>query len=62
MELFSYIDPGTGSVIAQALIGVAVGAGVLIKTYWSKIKALFGGKSSKTSEDLRSGNSKEDVK
>lgn len=56
MELLAYIDPGTGSVIIQALIGVAVGAGVLIKTYWSKIKALFGGKSAKASEDLRSGN------
>jgi hypothetical protein len=55
MEFFSYIDPGTGSVIAQALIGVAVGAGVLIKTYWSKIKAMFGGKSNETSKDLRSG-------
>lgn len=53
---FSYIDPGTGSVIIQALIGVAVGAGVLIKTYWSKIKALLGSKASKTNEDLRSGN------
>lgn len=60
MEFFSYIDPGTGSVIAQALIGVAVGAGVLIKTYWSKIKAFFG-KSSKTNEDLRAGKSKDDA-
>lgn len=60
--LFGYLDPGTGSVIAQALIGVAVGAGVLIKAYWSKIKALFGGKSSKTNQDLRSGNSKVDAK
>ena len=61
MELFSYIDPGTGSVIIQALIGVAVGAGVLIKTYWSKIKAMFGGKANKANEDLRSGNKDKDV-
>lgn len=61
MEIFGYLDPGTGSVIAQALIGIAVGAGVLVKTYWTKIKNFFGGKSnnSKVSKDLRDDQTKD---
>jgi len=57
--LFGYLDPGTGSVIAQALIGLAVGAGVLIKTYWSKIKSLFGRKNTESDKDLRGAKPKD---
>lgn len=59
MEFLAYIDPGTGSVIAQALIGAAVGIGVLVKTYWSKIKSLFG-KNKQKDADFRTKKSKED--
>ncbi|HLB66078.1 MAG TPA: hypothetical protein VJJ78_00570 [Candidatus Saccharimonadales bacterium] len=41
MNLFAYLDPGSGSLILQVIIGFVLGAGVLIKTYWSKIKGLF---------------------
>ena len=58
--MFGYLDPGTGSVIAQALIGVAVAGGVLVKTYWSKIRSFFGGKSDKADKDLRGGKPKND--
>lgn len=58
---FGYLDPGTGSVIIQALIGLAVGTGVVVKAYWSKIRAFFGGKSDKSSEDLRSGKKDKDA-
>lgn len=57
--MFAYLDPGTGSVIAQALIGVAVGVGVLAKTYWSKIRSFFGGKKTKTNKDLRANQTKD---
>lgn len=59
--MFAYIDPGTGSVIVQALIGLAVGVGVLAKTYWAKIRSFFGSKSQKDEQDLRSGKSKNDA-
>ena len=36
-----YIDPGTGSLIIQALIAGAVGALFLLKTYWLKVKVFF---------------------
>ena len=38
---YAYLDPGTGSIIAQMLIGTLVGAGLAIKIYWQKIKMKF---------------------
>ena len=38
---YAYLDPGTGSIIAQVIIGTLVGAGVAIKVYWQKIKMRF---------------------
>jgi hypothetical protein len=34
----AYIDPGTGSLVLQALIGVLVGAFVAIGLFWNRIK------------------------
>ncbi len=39
-----YLDPGSGSFLIQLLLAVALGAGVAIRMYWTKIKSLFGGK------------------
>jgi hypothetical protein len=36
-----YIDPGTGSVIVQAIIATVLFLGVFIKLFWSKIRLLF---------------------
>jgi len=33
-----YLDPGSGSIIIQALIGALVGVGITVKIYWWKIK------------------------
>ena len=41
-----YLDPGSGSIIIQALIGALVGVGITVKIYWWKIKE----KLSKTSK------------
>jgi hypothetical protein len=43
-----YLDPGSGSLIIQVLMAVLLGAGVAIKVYWRKIKALFGKKDAET--------------
>jgi len=34
----AYIDPGTGSLVLQAVIGVLVGAFVAIGLFWNRIK------------------------
>ena len=38
---FAYIDPGTGSIVIQAMIGALVGVGITLKIYWYKIKEKF---------------------
>ena len=38
----AYIDPGTGSYIIQLLVAGFLSSAYLIKTYWYKIKAMFG--------------------
>ncbi|MBC8298274.1 MAG: hypothetical protein H8E55_21105 [Pelagibacterales bacterium] len=46
---FAYIDPGTGSSIISLIVGFFVAIGVLVKTFWYKIKSFFGlSKSTKT--------------
>ncbi len=39
-----YLDPGSGSFLIQLLLAVILGAGVAVRLYWSKIKALFSKK------------------
>ena len=39
-KALAYIDPGTGSMMVQVLIGVLVGALFALKTFWKRI-AIF---------------------
>tara|TARA_Y100000816_G_C25923761_1_gene481706 strand:+ start:47 stop:235 length:189 start_codon:yes stop_codon:yes gene_type:complete len=53
---FAYLDPGTGSSILSLIVGFFVAIGVLIKTFWYKIKSFFSfSKSTKKDieEDLK---------
>ena len=38
---FAYIDPGTGSIIIQAILGFIAAAIATISFYWSKFKLLI---------------------
>ena len=46
-DAYAYIDPGSGSIIIQAIIGALVGVGITVKIYWYKIKEKFISKTSK---------------
>ncbi len=37
----AYLDPGTGSMIIQILLGGIAGAAVVLKLYWHKFKMMF---------------------
>ncbi len=37
----AYIDPGTGSMLLQLLLGGVAGALVILKLYWSRFRAWF---------------------
>ena len=46
-DVYAYLDPGTGSVIIQALIGVIAGVLITLKIYWYKLKEKFLDKTKK---------------
>ncbi len=39
--LLAYIDPGSGSFLFQATIGVALAAGMSVKVFWRRLKSRF---------------------
>jgi hypothetical protein len=43
-DAYAYIEPGTVTIIVQALIGAMVGVGITLKIYWYKIKEKFAKK------------------
>jgi hypothetical protein len=45
----AYLDPGTGSLILQAVIAALAGVAVAITSYWQRIRAFFR-RSSRDSE------------
>jgi hypothetical protein len=38
---YAYLDPGTGSIILQSIIGALLVGTYTIKLYWYKIKSFF---------------------
>jgi hypothetical protein len=52
----AYLDPGTGSMILQLLLGGIAGAMVILKLYWRRFVGLFRGNSS---EDTKSPSSQD---
>lgn len=38
---FAYLDPGTGSIIVQGVIGAIAGGLVVGRMYWAKVKSFF---------------------
>lgn len=43
----AYLDPGTGTMLFQALIAVLMGLGLTVKIYWEKIKNRLTGNKTK---------------
>ena len=44
----AYIDPGTGGMILQLLLGGIAGALVVVKLYWHKARSIFSRNSKST--------------
>ena len=42
-DAHAYLDPGTGTIIIQALIGILVGLGITLKIYWSRLREKISG-------------------
>ena len=39
--ILKYIDPGSGSIIFQAVIGGVMVVGMTVRMYWRKLRGLF---------------------
>lgn len=52
LSAMAYIDPGSGSAIMSAIVGFFVAIGLLIKTYWYKLKSFFTGKKTPEKKDI----------
>lgn len=41
-DKLAYLDPGSGSFLIQLLIAALLGAGIVLRASWGKIKGYFG--------------------
>ena len=51
----AYLDPGTGSLILSAIVGLLATIGLAIKTWWYKIKGLFRRGAPRSGDDGTTG-------
>ena len=47
----AYLDPGTGSMLLQVILGGVAAVAVAIKLYWHKLRAAFGAGRKEEPED-----------
>jgi hypothetical protein len=48
---FAYLDPGTGSMLLQVILGGIAAIGVALKLFWHKIRIALGMSRHAASED-----------
>jgi len=50
-DAVAYLDPGTGSMLLQIILGGIAAIGVAVKLYWHKLRAYFGMAKKEETED-----------
>ena len=51
-DAWAYLDPGTGSMMLQVILGGVAAVGVAVKLYWHKLRVAIGlGKKEESEED-----------
>jgi len=51
-NVHAYLDPGTGSMMLQVILGGIAAVGVAVKLYWHKLRVAIGlGKKEETEEE-----------
>ena len=48
---YAYLDPGTGSMMLQVILGGIAAVGVAIKLYWHRLRAALGMSKKEEPED-----------
>ncbi len=54
-----YLDPGTGSIILQAIAATFAGAVIAVRFYWKRILKLFGIKKDEEEPPVENADTKE---
>jgi len=55
-DAHAYLDPGTGSMIIQIVVGTVLGATLTAKMWWFRVKAFFfTAKSSDSTQNIPDG-------
>jgi hypothetical protein len=54
-DVHAYLDPGTGSLVFQTVVAALAAAAYGLRTYWSRLRILFGGRDSGTESVDRQG-------
>jgi hypothetical protein len=52
LSIIAYIDPGTGSIVLQAVIASVVGAAIAVKLFWHRLLKFFGLRKSSPTESV----------
>ena len=47
----AYLDPGTGSMLLQVILGGVAAVGVAFKLYWHRLKVALSGRKKEHAED-----------
>jgi hypothetical protein len=50
---YAYLDPGSGSMMVQLLLGGVAGAVVLVRLYWARLLTLLGLRRDRTDVDAK---------
>ena len=50
-QVHAYLDPGSGSMLVQLLLGGVAGAAVIMKLGWQRFKDVFRSSKSKQTKD-----------
>lgn len=58
---FAYLDPGSGTLILQAIVGVIAGALLIARVYWKRLKnfLLLSFRGKKAADELSSAKQRE---
>ena len=57
---YAYLDPGTGSLILQAIIGTVAAVAATAGVYWHKFKSFFSKNDNSSSDDQDKNNEQTD--
>lgn len=47
----AYVDPGSGSMLLQLLLGGVAGLGVIVKLYWRRLADRFSGRAASGADE-----------